>query len=130
MNTKLMRQIADLIETKPDIFNQNAWGDEVEDREPGLQCTSPCCIASLATALSGERFTDGPTIRAHAEQELELTQGEAGRLFADGWPGRWFQYAGVTPANGEPAPDELVVPNASDAVPILRAIADAEQVWL
>ena len=130
MKTSMLREVLEAIEEDPEIFNQSNWGenDPHAEDDPG-RCETPCCIAGLVARIGGGMCSDGPTIRREAALLLDLTNEEADRLFSEAWPIRWFRRAGVEIEDHGDCTGSRVLPEALEAIPVLRGMLEEGQVW-
>lgn len=79
MNIPLLRQIQAQIIQHPESFDMAHWGY--------IGCDTTACIAGWAISLNGENRADVRNIRFKAQDILQLTDGQTGRLFYEGsWP--------------------------------------------
>lgn len=97
-NEELFRQVAEAIETKPELYNQGGWYYMDDD-----DCGTTCCIAGWAVAISqfnGNTLqaatkyynSDDFNISVEAREALGLTAAEARDLFH----GHWAPHEGLS----------------------------------
>lgn len=133
MNKELVLKIADAIEKHPESYYQASFGIGRYDFETG--CGAACCVCGLAVILGGVKLThdctDGFTtdlLRREGLKALGITD-HSGRgrdmIALARWPLKWRYWAGLEdrPRLG------AYYPTPSDAVAILRAMAQGGKFW-
>jgi len=120
MNADMFRRVADAIQINPEGYDQQDFGtgDPI--------CGSSCCVAGWAAYLA----EGGPVrgyIHATAVTALDIDSEESLVLFGATWPSWWAEKAGLI---DDDVPAVEFTPTPAQAVGILRAMADDEEVWL
>ena len=131
MNQEMMLRVAKRIEDDPCSYSQRTVGgpplESVGDAWDIDDCETGFCIAGHACVEAGKnqrRGGDGSfDVELDAERALELEPNEAQELFAYQWPAVWFRLAGRHEVVVGIDDEALVVPDAEDAVAILRMMA-------
>ena len=131
MNQEMMLRVAKRIEDDPCSYSQRRVGGPVwtpEEEEWAISdCDTGFCIAGHACIEAGKDERAGgegcDDVEMDAEKILGLEPGESMELFAYQWPAVWFRLAGRHEVAVGCDDEALLVPDAEDAVAILRMMA-------
>ena len=120
LDVELLREVADLIEKQPCIFNQNNYGDDgrsIYQEDEKVECGTPCCVAGIIGHIRGYYLNHEESVGTFAKKELNITQFEADVLFSATWGEEFAVIEGV---------GDLMetTPKLRHAIIALRAIAD------
>ena len=126
LNVDLLRKVADAIESCPELYNQNVYGELDLDVEK--HCGTACCVAGFIVSVgcSKSDLSNVLSTPYTASRMLGLNSAETFVLFKPNWPSKWVKRAGMIPEN---VYRSRINPTPKEAATVLRAMADDGYIW-
>ena len=128
LNVDLLRDAADAIESSPELYCQNSFGDTTLNVKH--KCGTPCCVAGFIVAVGRPYLSSSrpsfASVETLAAKLLNIDVEDVLALFEAVWPIAWFEKAGLKTGTHK---GWYGSPNPKEAATILRAMADDGYIW-